>query len=284
MVERVVEQRRESDLPIDPESVQRAIVNSERPEYPLPGLFFTPEEQADEESVDRQLGDRAEAILIDAGAEIGRVEWCWRNSRRGVTISVKGDVTRYQDLLIHELGTDRVIVTQAPLSRYSERELRELSDRISADRDELAELGIEIAMLGPGDGEVGLGYFAADRKDSERVLTERYGPALDPSWLGRESVAEEPHPFGSWIAEDRRLTVFYALPHDCAPGTCTVQELPDRVIVSLTIRVPQLIRAEGAGFKPSHATIELDTPLGERIVVDNAHNVERPEWRGNVRR
>lgn len=100
-------------------------------------------------------------------------------------------------------------------------------------------------------------------------------------WLGPASIAEEPCPFGSWIADQRRLTVFYALPRNGEqPGRCTVSEDPDRVIVTLTIRVPQGVRTGMGGFRRSHATVELSAPVGERIVIDAAENLQRPPWTG----
>jgi hypothetical protein len=46
-VERVIAERRDDHRPIDSESVRRAIENGQRPDYPLPGLFLTPEEEVE---------------------------------------------------------------------------------------------------------------------------------------------------------------------------------------------------------------------------------------------
>jgi hypothetical protein len=274
----VIAQRREGGLPIDPRSVRRAIENSNRPEFPLPGLFFTPEEEAEIEAEDDELADRAEALLIDAGAEVGGVAWCWLDGRRGVEVSVKRDVERYRELLDRELGSDRVIVKPA---RYSEREQRELCDRIENDVPGLAQLGIELSSWWSDETGVQVQYFAADRDQAQRLLRGRWGPTVNPTWLGPSLLAEEPQPFGSWIAEGRRLTVFYPLHHNGArPGSCSAQELPDRVIVSLTILEPQGFQTAVGGFKPAHATIELAAPLGDRTVIDAAHDLPRPEWTG----
>jgi hypothetical protein len=46
IVAQVVARRIESGLAFDDDSVRRAIENSGRPGYPLPGFFYTPEEEA----------------------------------------------------------------------------------------------------------------------------------------------------------------------------------------------------------------------------------------------
>ncbi len=63
---------------------------------------------------------------------------------------------------------------------------------------------------------------------------------LTPLWLAAVSVAEEPQPFGSWIAEGNTLSVFYALGRNGEqPGRCTANEPEDSVIVTLTILQPR---------------------------------------------
>jgi hypothetical protein len=118
-VEAVVAKRRTGGLAVDADSVRRAIANSRRPDYPLPGVFFTPEEQVEDERADRQLPERAKAVLSRAGAEVGGVKWCWTAGRRGVQVTVKAEFERYRELLERELGSDRVLVGNA---RYSERD------------------------------------------------------------------------------------------------------------------------------------------------------------------
>lgn len=45
-ISEVVARRIESGLAFDEDSVQRAIENSMRPDYPLTGWYYTPEEEA----------------------------------------------------------------------------------------------------------------------------------------------------------------------------------------------------------------------------------------------
>jgi hypothetical protein len=278
LIDDVASQRTEAGLPVDPESVRRAIQNSERRGYPLPGLFYTPEEEYESETVDHQLAAFAEALAIDAGAEVGQVAWCWRNGKRAVEVSVKNDVERYRRLLTASLGSDRVIVKSA---HYSERELGELCERIGEDMAELGELGIQLAIWGPSEDSVEVAYFAVDRERAGRLLIERYGAAIVPKWLGPSSVAEQPQPFGSFVSEGTQLTVFYPLSHNgVQPGNCVAQELPDRVIVSLTVLVPHGAQTLVGGFKPADATVQLAEPLGQRTVIDAAHDLPRPQWTG----
>jgi hypothetical protein len=87
-----------------------------------------------------------------------------------------------------------------------------------------------------------------------------------------------------WLTDGTTLTVFYALPRNGEmPGSCTAQEDEDRVIVRLTILVPQGVRTLMAGFKPANASVELSQPLGDRTVIDAAGNVPRPAWIGTAR-
>ena len=77
------------------------------------------------------------------------------------------------------------------------------------------------------DDGLTISFFSPDRERGERALTERYGAMIITEWLGPASIAEEPCPFGSWIADGRKLTVFYALPHNGErPGRCTASEHP----------------------------------------------------------
>jgi hypothetical protein len=131
------------------------------------------------------------------------------------------------------------------------------------------------------DDGLTISFFSPDRERGERALTERYGPMIITEWLGPASIAEEPCPFGSWIADGRKLTVFYALPHNGErPGRCTASEHPDRVIVTLTILVPQGARTQIGGFRRSDAVVQLAAQVGERVVIDAAENVRRPQWAG----
>jgi hypothetical protein len=274
----VVAKRRADGLAVDPETVRRAIANSRRPDYPLPGLFFTPEEQAEDERADRQLSDRAKAVLSRAGAEVGGVRWCWIAGRRGVQITVKAEVERYRELLERAFGSDRVLVGSA---RYSEREQNEICASIESAVSDLVTVGIKPLMWGPGDDGVDLSYFAADRESAERVLVDRFGSAVTAMWIGPSSMAEELQTFGSWISEANQLTVFYPLAHNGErPGRCTAEECPDRVVVSLTIEAPQGFRTDIGGYTPSHATVELNAAVGRRAVIDAAQDLPRPEWTG----
>jgi hypothetical protein len=281
LIDEAIEDRRESGLPTDRDSIHRAVENSRRADYEMPGRFLTPDEQADAEAFDRRLPEYAENVLSDAGAEIGWSAYCWRGGRRMIEITVKHDVEHYFELLLGELHPahrGRVILSPA---RHSERGLTVLSERIWDERDELRALGIDLAGCSHQHDALSIRFFSPDHERAERALAERYGPIVITEWLGPEPIAEEPCPFGSWIGEGRRLTVFYALPHNRErPGRCTASERPDRVIVALMILVPRGPRTLADGFRRSHATLQLAAPVGERIVIDAAENVQRLRWTG----
>ena len=112
------------------------------------------------------------------------------------------------------------------------------------------------------------------------MLTARYGPGVCPVWLGESRTVEMPKAFGSWIAENTTLTVFYAFDAVIEqPARVVVLELRYRVIVTVLVSrvVAGPIPAVSAG-RTTHSTIDLQAPLGDRVVLDAAAAPTRPSW------
>jgi hypothetical protein len=274
--ERVIEGRRLSGLPLDRRNVERAMENVSRPDYELPGLWFTPEERQESYEFDHELPGRIEAAAVERGAEVGGVALAWLNGKQAIEIWIKEDVEHYRDLLTTQFGAEPIIVSQA---RYSQRELSEFQERVSQDQTMLADLGIDLHSSGPHHDGLHVDYFAADQPRAEALLRDRYGPMVIPNWIGSSAEVEEPQTFGSYISEGTTLTVFYALDINAdRPGNCTVQEYADRVVVSLTILAWKGARTLVGGWRPSHASVELSRPVGDRTVIDAAAGVARPGW------
>lgn len=168
-----------------------------------------------------------------------------------------------------------------PAERLSGRELHALQSQIDADWDELVKLGLDIASLGVRDGCVALEYCAADREATASMLTARYGPAVCPVWLGESRTVEVPKAFGAWIAENTSLTVFYGLDVNTEQAArVLLVELPYLVIVTVIVsRVVVGPITAAAGFRPTHSTMQLEEPLGDRVVLDAAAAPLRPRWR-----
>lgn len=81
------------------------------------------------------------------------------------------------------------------------------------------------------------------------------------------------------MADDLNLNVFYALPRNGEqPGGCVAIERDDCVLVSLTIVDWLGAKTPIGGFVASHATVALDSELGQRAVIDCAENRARPHW------
>jgi hypothetical protein len=57
-----------------------------------------------------------------------------------------------------------------------------------------------------------------------------------------------------------------------------VFETESIVLVALTILDRRGAKRLIGGFTPSHATVRLAHPLGDRVVIDDAHNRVRPHW------
>jgi hypothetical protein len=156
-------------------------------------------------------------------------------------------------------------------------ELRARQERIQMDVSELAARGIYVFGY-TAAGEVR--YFSMDQERGELLIRERFGADASLRYLGASRLALRPHPFGSWLAEDRTLHVFYALPNNGEqPGGCVVAEREDCVIVALTIVDGLGAKTLIGGFTPSHLSVELDAELGDRAVVDNFDNRARPHWK-----
>jgi hypothetical protein len=164
--------------------------------------------------------------------------------------------------------------------RFSRRQLHTLQARVNGDRDELAALGIDIASTGVAHNCIRTEFCAADPDRSLQLLTERYGPALRAVWLAGSRTAEIPKAFGSWVADGTQLTMFYGLHHNSErPGRVEFLELTEAVIVTVIVTRVMVgpVTAVG-GYRPAHATVELEVPLGKRPVLDAAGSPARRRW------
>src|SRR5690242_15132673 len=237
--------------------------------------FFTPEEEADTYG-DSERVERARAVLADAGDAFCELEVCWHDGRRAVRVWLTAERERYERRLVEALGRDRVLVEPA---RRSAREVEALHERVRAEAAELAQEGIRLSSTGPRRDRLALAYWAADAAGAERVLHERYGDFATFAYLGASPRGLSPQAFGSWLAEGSRLHVFYGLGRNGErPGTCTVVESDDGVIVQLSVLDWLGAKTLIGGFTPAHATVELAARLGDRPVIDNADNRARPHW------
>jgi hypothetical protein len=226
--------------------------------------------------MDATLPERVRAIVEDAGFEAGYLEWLIGEDPVRFRLTITGDVQACRVLVAQRLAGAPVVIDHA---RFSERELNALLDRITEQADQLCMLGIDLSVATPEEDCVSLEYFARDQAAADTLLRERFGPALRPIWTGASSIADEPQPFATWVCDGTQLTVFYPLYlNGERPGHCTAEENPDRVVVHLTVQAPQGFRTLIGGYRPSHATVTLATPLGDRAVIDGADGVPRPEW------
>ena len=120
-------------------------------------------------------------------------------------------------------------------------------------------------------------YLAADFERADRVLQDGFGDFATIRYRGASNHTLRVWPFGSWLAEDDRLHVFYAMPRNGErPGGCQVFETESMVVVSLTIKDWRGAKTLVGGFIASHATVQLREPLGDRSVIDDADNRARP--------
>jgi hypothetical protein len=225
---------------------------------------------------DTERVERARAVLADAEDVLSRIEVCWSHGRRAVRVLLTDEHERYRERLAEAIGPDRVVVDQAS---YSDRELRDLADTVSADSTGLAAQGIYITRYSRTPDGLDLGYYAADFEPADRLLQDRYGSFATIHYNGASRYAIREQPFGSWHAHEHRLHVFYGLHHNGEqPASATVVEREDSVIVSVTILDWRGMKTLIGGFVPSHLTVDLRQPLGERAGIDNSENRARPHW------
>jgi hypothetical protein len=163
----------------------------------------------------------------------------------------------------------------------TEEQIERQNDAVFEQMDELAALGIELlgSSIKP-TGEIEVRYMAGDQHAAEQVFRERFGPIVRPRCEGASRAPTfMEFAFGSWLSEQDRLTVFYGLPlNGQRPGGCLAFETERAVIVSLQVLMPRGARTMVGGFRPSHATVELNQPVAARVVIDDSANQARPHW------
>jgi len=261
-------------LAVDEETLERVADCVMDPNYRLPGLYFTPEEVADE--VSQEIRDRADEYLARRPGVSGGTRMGWREGRRVMFVRVVADVDAHREALAASCG-DQIVVE--PATR-SEQELEALNERVWADTELLRALGIDLVSFGPepNAGAVEVEIVATDAAQAEQTLLERYGPALHVTACHGSWWAETPRAFGSWSTEGRTLVVFYALDHNGEQtGGCQVVERGDSVICTVTICEPAVgIRTLIAGYQGMTAEVALCEPLGDRTVIDGSCGEPRP--------
>ena len=294
----------EGGLPVDDATLERVADAVMDPQYPVPGLYLTAEELADDErveeagsvpwgtlvyqgaqepaddhvaegerdpfgAVDRYLREHPE---INGGTRLG-----WRDGARTLIIGLVGDAEPHK-VPLSRIGGERVMFEQLP---RTVPELDALADRIIDDGTALQAAGFDLLEIGPdlqrGAVRVELvgGRGAAAARD---YFAERYGDAVAVEWIGPSRYRELPHPFGSWTSEGRRIRVFFGLDHNGQQrGAARVaEESGERIVIALTRLQPVGYTTAIGGFQRRHADLQLREPVGERAVIDASEGVIRP--------
>lgn len=237
--------------------------------------IFTPAEQEDIYG-DHDRVERAREVLADAEEVLGSLQVCWVNGRRGIRALLTGEHDRWHQRLSAAVGAELVVVDQAAMT---ERESLRLQHEVHAATRELADQGIFVTRYGDGVSGFELSYLAWDPAAAEAALRARFGDGVKLDYGGASNHTFSPCPFASWHARNDLLHVFYGLPHNGErPGSCQVFEDDGAVVVALTIKDWRGAKTSVGGFVPSHATVRLSRPLGDRVVIDDSENRVRPHW------
>lgn len=264
----------EGGLPVDGPTLERVADAVLDPSYELPGLFYTPEEAADE------VPDEVLAAVDDyfrrhpgiaGGQRIG-----WRDGRATLFVGIVGDSSAHADA-VAKLSAGRATVE----SRIrTEGELEALATRIVDDEAELQQAGFEPLVISadPSEGVVEVEMVGgADEAAAREFVASRYGPAVRIEWLGPSVLREAPHPFGSWTSESLQIRVFFGLDHNGEQfKSAVIDETPDRILVSLTKLEPVGPATLVGGYQPQHADLDLIQPIGDRDVIDASSGHARP--------
>jgi hypothetical protein len=205
---------------------------------------------------------RAALMKLDAGSVLGGVERCWIDGRVGVRVRLTNQLDRYRTLLEGQFGPDRIRVEPAALA---EADGSAIEMRLRNDSEVLTQDGIRLSGFGNGRDGFDIAFYAWDQQEAERFLRDRYGASLILDYRGAGPHTFRAFPFASWLAEGDLLHVFYALAHngERAGGCVAYEDGPKRLV---------------GGFTPSHATMQLERPLGSRVVIDDHANRVRPHW------
>lgn len=266
----------EGGLPVDDATLERVADAVMDPDWPLPDVFLTAEELADDERLeeDEEFFAGVKEYLhrhprIDGGVWMG-----WRDGRRMLCVGLVGDADSHKAAL-SRLGGDRVAFEPVP---RTVRELDALQDRISADVRKLDAEGFRLlsSMPDPQRGVVRVDLVGGDdAAAAQRHLAARYGEAVAVAWHGPSRYREVPHPFGSWTSEGRLLRVFFGFDRGERRGSARViEESGERIVIALSC-----LRPVGTVFADPgrhHADVELREPVGDRVVIDTSAGVPRP--------
>jgi hypothetical protein len=237
--------------------------------------MFTAAEEDDIYS-DNDRVARAREVLAGAEDVLGDLQVCWHHGRRGVRVLLTGEHDRYRRLLSQVIDPERLVIESAKATKV---ELRARQRDVMAQVEQLAEQGIFLTQHGTGLDGFEIAYLAADHARAERVLHDRFGAFATTRYDGASNHTFRPMPFGSWLADDDRLHLFYGLPRNGErPGGAQVFETEHAVIVALTIVDWRGAKTLVGGFIASHTTVQLRAPLGDRVVIDDSENRSRPHW------
>ena len=245
-----------------------------------PWLQQTMFTRAEHEEMDAELSadEKVQELFHDNEDVLLRREVGWRDGRRVRTVYLSDGQDDIRRQLIEVVGTDRLNFRSA---KYTAGETQLTTQAIWDAKDELEAAGVQLTGSGARpSGEITVDFTAADPEAGEQLLREWFGEIVRPHCEGGTATYTfRAFAFGSWLSEENRLTVFYGLPHNGERfGGCQVFETDHAVVFLLQILAPRGWSTLIGGFAPSHATVRLERPLGQRVVIDDSANRARPHW------
>lgn len=265
--ERIRARREEDGLPVD-EAILDRLVRGEGRTNEIEWL--TDAESEDDLRAERSR--RAAADVVEAYvAEHARDSYGgrWAGPRGRLCVAFTANVDRHTEALRRRLPEPDVV--QVERARHTEAELEALADRLFADDEELAALGLRLGIVGAdvAEGVVRVEAQAEDPAAAERLLAERYGDAVRVDAIVTDAEMVEAVAWQLWDEpEPGVVRVHYAAMAVFVPERADVEEGEDAIRVTVFERAPGLVNTLGAANRS--ATVRLARPVGDRAVVDGA--------------
>jgi hypothetical protein len=221
---RIAAARIRDGLPVSDEILSHITADKSESGSAASGMFTEAEQQ--DIYGDNERIAQARAVLAGAEDVFGDLQVCWHHGRRGVRVLLTGQRDRYRQLLSKVIEPGRLVIDSA---KATKAELHGRERDVRAQVEQLAEQGIFITRHGTGINGFEISYLAADHDLAERVLSDRFGEFAAIRYDGASNHSFRPMPFGSWLASEDRLHLFYGLPRNGErAGGCQVFETEHR--------------------------------------------------------
>jgi hypothetical protein len=202
----------------------------------------------------------------------------WREWREGLpeqAVALTGDVEHHRRELARAYPQPallRVVLARLPLTELEARVARVMTDdsRLRSEGVEVVSAGIDVPA-----NQLDLEVMAPNEDHARLILVERYGEPIHVHYLGPRNKRVEAIPWQRWMTRGGPdLTVFYVTNAMNSTDRVDVHEDSDAIRVGVFEETAVGATALPAAVRQVH--VDLDAPVGNRLVIDGATGRERP--------